>query len=95
MSFNHRTTVSVGQGVIGGVVTWSRLTEGRGALVWFSGVLSCTRCTLIYSNVLWFTLVYFDLVWRTVKYLVHRLLSQTQYLGQNLFHKNCKYIHLD
>lgn len=39
MSFNHRTTVSVGQGVIGGAVTWSRLTEGRGALVWFSGVL--------------------------------------------------------
>lgn len=54
----------------------------------FSMVLWCTRCTLIYSNVLWFTLVYFDLVWRTVKYLVHRRLSQTQYLGQNLFHKN-------
>lgn len=68
MSFNHRTTVSVGQGVIGGVVTWSRLTEGRGALVWFSGVLSCTRCTLIYSRVLRYTLLYFDVPQITLLY---------------------------
>lgn len=85
MSFNHRTTDWRSSHMV-------QTDRGTGS---FSMVLWCTRCTLIYSNVLWFTLVYFDLVWRTVKYLVHRRLSQTQYLGQNLFNKNCKYIHLD